>query len=45
VKVIRPEGTDPIAMRAGPPRVGTIMVRFIGILALVIALLVLIWSR
>jgi hypothetical protein len=39
----RPEKTDPIPLRASPPRMGTIMIRFCGLLA--IAVVVLIYVR
>lgn len=45
VKAIRPEGTEPIPVRASPHRVGTILIRFVGMLLLVIVVLMLIWSR
>lgn len=42
---IRPDNTDPIPLRSAPPRMGTIMIRFIGLLAVAVAVLALIWSR
>ena len=42
---IRPENTDPIPLRSSPPRMGTIMIRFVGLLIVAIAVLALIWSR
>jgi hypothetical protein len=45
METIRPENTDPIPLRNSPPPVGTIMMRFIGLLIVVIAILALIWSR
>jgi len=41
----RPEKPDPIPLRAPPPRMGTIMIRFCGLLVLAVALLALIYSR
>jgi hypothetical protein len=32
-------------MRSGPHRIGTIMIRFVAILAVVVVALVIIWSR
>ncbi|SHL21771.1 hypothetical protein SAMN05444159_5341 [Bradyrhizobium lablabi] len=45
MKSIRPDNTDPIPLRTAPPRMGTIMLRFIGLLVLAIAALALAWSR
>jgi hypothetical protein len=42
---VRPENADPLPMRSSAPRVGTIMVRFIGLLIVIVAALVLVWSR
>ncbi len=43
---IGPENTtDPIPLRTSPPGVGTIMIRFVGLLIVVTALLTLIWNR
>lgn len=45
VKSIRPEGAEPIPVQAGTHRMGTIIVRFVAILALVIVALMLVWYR
>jgi hypothetical protein len=45
VKSIRPEGAEPIPVRAGTHRMGTIIARFVAILALVIIVLMLVWYR
>lgn len=45
VRSIRPEGAEPIPVRAGTHRMGTIIIRFVAILALVIAVLMLVWYR
>jgi hypothetical protein len=45
MKTIRPDNTDPIPLRTAPPRMGTIMLRFIGLLVIAIAALALAWSR
>ncbi len=42
---IRPENTDPIPLRASPHRMGTIMIRFVGLLVVVVAILALLYSR
>jgi hypothetical protein len=42
---IRPDNTDPIPLRTQPPRVGTIMIRFVGLLFLTVAVLTLLYSR
>jgi hypothetical protein len=45
METIRPENTDPIPLRTTSPGMGTIMVRFVGLLIVAIAVLALIWSR
>jgi len=45
VKTVRPNTTDPIPVRTSPPKMGTIIVRFVGLLAVAVALLALAWSR
>ena len=42
---IRPDNTDPIPLRRPPSGMGTIMIRFVGLLIVSVAILVLIWSR
>jgi hypothetical protein len=42
---IRPDNTDPIPLQTSPHRVGTIMIRFVGLLFAAIVVLALIWSR
>jgi hypothetical protein len=45
MKTIRPDNTDPIPLRTAPPRMGTIMIRFVGLLALAVVVMALAWSR
>ena len=45
MQTIRPDNTDPIPLRDAPPRMGTIMIRFVGLLALAVVILALAWSR
>jgi hypothetical protein len=45
MKSIRPDNADPIPLRTAPPRMGTIMIRFVGLLVIAIAALALAWSR
>ena len=45
MRSIRPEGAEPIPVRAGSHRMGTIIVRFVAILTLVIVVLMLVWYR
>ena len=45
MKTIRPDNTDPIPLRRSPHRMGTIMLRFAGLLFLAMVLLALAWSR
>ena len=42
---IRPDSTDPIPLRNPPPGMGTIMIRFVGLLVLAVVVLALVWSR
>jgi hypothetical protein len=42
---IRPDNSDPIPLRTDPPRMGTIMIRFAGLLVVAVVVLALIWSR
>jgi hypothetical protein len=42
---IRPDNTDPIPLRTSPHGVGTLMIRFVGLLVAAIAVMALIWSR
>jgi hypothetical protein len=42
---IRPEKTDPIPLRSSPPRMGTIMIRFAGLLVVAVIVLTLIYLR
>jgi hypothetical protein len=45
MKTIRPDNTDPIPLRISPHRMGTIMIRFVGLLFVAVVVLALIWSR
>ena len=42
---IRPDKADPIPLRPAPSQFGTIMLRFVGLLAVAIAILALVYSR
>jgi hypothetical protein len=42
---IRPGKTDPIPLRPSPPAMGTIMIRFVGLLAVAVVVLALIYMR
>ena len=42
---IRPDHTDPIPMRSSPHRMGSIMIRFVGLLLVAVVALALAWSR
>lgn len=41
----RPQNTDPIPLRPSPHRMGTIMIRFCGLLLVAVVVLALIYSR
>jgi hypothetical protein len=42
---LRPDTTDPIPLRHSPHSVGTIMIRFVGLLIAAVVAMALIWSR
>ncbi len=42
---IRPDTPDPIPLRASPHRVGTIMIRFVGLLFLAVVAMALVYLR
>ena len=45
VESIRPDTPDPIPLRSSPHRVGTIMIRFVGLLFLAVAAMALVYLR
>jgi len=45
MKTIRPDNSDPIPLRTRPHNVGTIMIRFVGLLVAATVVLALLWSR
>ncbi|MGM4966931.1 hypothetical protein AB7714_25765 [Tardiphaga sp. 1201_B9_N1_1] len=45
METIRPNNTDPIPARNNAPRMGTIILRFVGLLLVAVALLAWAWSR
>jgi hypothetical protein len=42
---IQPDNSDPMPLRTSPHRVGTLMIRFVGLLFLTVAVLALLYSR
>ena len=42
---IRPDNSDPIPLRTDSPRIGTIVIRFVGLLVVAVVALALLWSR
>jgi hypothetical protein len=42
---IRPDNSDPIPLRQSPPGLGSLMIRFVGLLVLAVVALALVWSR
>jgi hypothetical protein len=42
---VQPDNSDPIPLRSAPPRMRTLMIRFVGLLTLAVVVLTLIWSR
>jgi hypothetical protein len=45
MKSIRPDNPDPIPLRSEPPRIGTIMIQFVGLLVVAVVALALVRSR
>jgi hypothetical protein len=45
MKTVRPDNSDPIPLRTPSQHVGTIMIRFVGLLLTAVVVLALIWSR
>jgi hypothetical protein len=45
MKSVRPDNTDPIPLRNSPHNMGTIMIRFVGLLVAAVVVLALLWSR
>jgi hypothetical protein len=45
MQTVRPDNTDPIPLRQSPHNVGTIMLRFVGLLIAATVVMTLIWSR
>jgi hypothetical protein len=42
---VRPDNTNPIPMQRSQQSMGSIMIRFVGLLLVAVAILALIWSR
>ena len=42
---IRPENTDPIPVRRQPQQMGSIIIRFVGLLLISIVVLAIVWLR
>jgi hypothetical protein len=45
MKSLRPDNTNPIPLRTSPHRMGTILIRFVGLLLAAVVVMALIWSR
>jgi hypothetical protein len=45
MKSVRPDSSEPIPSRTPPHNVGTIMIRFVGLLLAAVLALALVWSR
>jgi hypothetical protein len=45
MKSFRPDNSDPIPLRRPPHNIGTILIRFVGLLLAAVVALALIWSR
>jgi hypothetical protein len=42
---VRPDSTDPIPLRHSSHSMGTIMIRFVGLLIAAVVIMALLWSR
>jgi hypothetical protein len=42
---IRPDHSDPIPLKTSPHRMGTIVIRFVGLLILAVVVMAIFWSR
>ena len=42
---VRPDNTNPIPLQRSPQSMGSIMIRFVGLLLVSVVVLALIWSR
>ena len=40
---VRPDNTDSVSLRAAPQRMGTIVIQFVGLLAVAVVVLALAW--
>ena len=45
MKSVQPDNSNPIPLRSTSPRMGILMIRFIGLLVAAVVVLALIWSR
>jgi hypothetical protein len=42
---VQPDNTNPIPLRQSPHGMGTLMIRFVGLLTVAVVLMTLIWNR
>jgi len=42
---IQPDNTNPLPLRQSPHGMGTLMIRFVGLLTVAVVLMTLIWNR
>lgn len=45
MKSVQPDNSDPMPLRSAPRSMGTLMIRFVGLLVVAVVALALIWSR
>ena len=45
MKTVRPDKPEPIPVRAGQHRIGQIIIRFVVLLAIIVALMLFAWLR
>jgi hypothetical protein len=45
IKAIQPDNADPIPLRMSQHRIGTLVIRFVGLVFLAVTVLALVWIR
>ena len=45
MKTVRPDKPEPIPVRTGPHRIGQIIIRFVVLLAIIVAVMLFVWLR
>ena len=45
MQTVRPDNTNPLPLRASSQSVGTILIRFVGLLTAAVVVMTLVWTR